>query len=169
MRLFSTIFLLCSLSIMCISQNRPKVFVSISEECPISNLIAEDLQNIANWYGESLELNLVFPLENSSKMTIDKFSKRLNLQGWNLILDKDQSVVQKYYLNVTPEVVILDKTNAIFYKGRVNSKMVTPGGRKNKYYSKDLLQNLELLLVGLRSTEWHEAVGCYITKRQNAP
>ena len=122
------------------------------------------LSQIADQYGDRVNLYAVFPLKNSNYKTINKFKIQYKLQGFESILDKDQSWTKRLGATVTPEVVVTDEDGEILYKGRINDAYFAPGKIRHGARNNDLKKVLDLVLSGLPvSKPWKSAIGCFIT------
>lgn len=142
------------------------VYVFMAEECPVCNYIAKSLSLTSEEYKDQVDFVLVFPQRISNIKTASLFKKKYNLTNFFIKIDTDHIITNKYNGNVTPEVVIVNRQDAILYKGRINNSYASPGRMKHGKVSEDLKINLQKILQNqIVEKPWPEPVGCYITRK----
>lgn len=140
-------------------------YIFIAEECPISIYMASDLRKLYADYGDQCHFHLVFPVHKSSRATAEAFASQHELTGMEIIMDKEQKVVEMYEAAVTPEIVIVDvNTEQVEYRGRINDAFFAPGKKKHSRIQRDADEALRRL-THEKSVQkpWPDAIGCIIT------
>jgi hypothetical protein len=143
-------------------------YIFIAEECPISIYMASDLRKLYADYSSHCDFHLVFPVRKSSQASAEAFARQHQLTGMNVIMDREQDIVQKYKAEVTPEIVIVEKkTGQVEYRGRINDAFFAPGKKKHSRIQRDADQAFQALIGGASvSKPWPEAIGCIITSHE---
>lgn len=143
-------------------------YIFIAEECPISIYMASDLRKLYADYSSHCDFHLVFPVRKSSEATARAFAEQHQLTGMNIIIDREQDIVQKYEAEVTPEIVIVDKESGqVEYRGRINDAFFAPGKKKHSRIQRDADKGLQSLIRDSPvSQPWPEAIGCIITSHE---
>ena len=126
------------------------------------------LSELSENYGEEVSFYAVFPLRNSNYKTVNEFKKKYKMEGYESILDTDQSLTLELGATVTPEVVVTDQNNNILYRGRINDSYYAPGKIRHGSKKNDLKDVLDLALTDKKlPTKWEKAIGCFITFYKN--
>jgi hypothetical protein len=143
-------------------------YIFIAEECPISIYMASDLRKLYTDYGEQCHFHLVFPVHKSSRATAEAFANQHELTGMEIIMDKEQNIVEKYEAAVTPEIVIVDTNSAeVKYRGRINDAFFAPGKKKHSRIQRDADQAFRQLTHEKSVPKpWPDAIGCIITAHE---
>ena len=145
-------------------KSKLNVYVFVAEECPISINMTPALNQISARFINEANFNLVFPLENSTIASSEKFKNKYHLDNFKVILDKKQKLTKLLHAEVTPEAIITNENGKILYKGRINDSYLDVGKRRHIYSNNDLLDALKLLEGGNDVPKpWKNAVGCLIT------
>jgi hypothetical protein len=143
---------------------KPKVYVVISEECPICIYMSKPLNEIFEKYKSKVDFQLVFPLSLSNYKTMQLYKKKYNLSNIPGYLDEDQSLSKKLGATVTPEAIVENEKGVIVYRGRINDAYYSPGRLRHAANKNDLIDVIEAVLNRKSiATPWPKAVGCYIT------
>jgi hypothetical protein len=142
------------------------LYVMIAEECPICNFMGRAMSDIGRDYGDKVNLKLVFPLKMSNYKSIHEFKKKYNLMDYESILDKNQELTRQLKASVTPEAILTNSDGEVFYRGRINDAYSAPGKIRHGAKKQDLRMALDKLLNGsMIDSPWPDAIGCYITFR----
>lgn len=142
-----------------------KIYIFVAETCPICQYYTAKINQISEDYPQ-YEIVLVFPNALSSEATMEKFKKKYKLTA-SMQLDPEHSLVQKFGVTVTPEVVVYDQTNEMVqYQGRIDDNYYRVGQRKTHIQSDDLLDALNAIknntaIVTVKT----QPVGCFISQK----
>ncbi len=139
-----------------------KLIVFVAPECPISEAILLNLQQISKEYNnELLHIQLVIPGSLYSNAEVDSFVNINNIK-FEVIIDSNAELVNKYQATITPEVFLI-LNNQVIYEGAVDDRAVDNEFIKQsatENYLSDAIQNaLAGKEVVVKKTK---AVGCYI-------
>ncbi len=158
--LISISLLLFSLDL--ISNEKIKVVIFLSEDCPISQYYAKEISRIDSLFSEEIELECVFPMKSSRNETISNFKKTYNI-NFRTTLDTSQSLAKKYKATTTPEAVII-KDGIVIYRGSIDNKFADLGKRRNKVSNRYLIDAINQTIFNKEIiTPKTKAIGCNIT------
>ncbi len=168
----SVIFLLClagfnavSCSVTFANTYAPKpltVYVFLNTECPISQQYARRLSVLSRQYASSVRFVALFPSKTDTPRLIQAFGKDygLTFPGRS---DVGGKLARQLRARVTPEVVVLDTTGRIRYRGAIDDWYVALGKHRSDVTEPYLLNALNALMAGNEVTVREtEAVGCLI-------
>lgn len=145
-----------------------KVYIIISEECPICQFMGPELASINNYYGDKADLYLVFPFKNSNIKKASLFKKEFGLSAFTILLDEDQSIARELDAKVTPEAIVVNSQDEVVYRGRINDTYISPGRRKHAAGRRDLQIAIGKALKEMPiKSPWPVAVGCFITYKNS--
>ena len=146
-----------------------KVYVFLSENCPISRYYTLKLKDLhAKYASDKLEFTAVFPNRLSTPQTITAFKEKYGLP-FPCMGDVDHALVNSLQVTITPEVVIVGPGNGAVYRGRIDNTFVRIGKRRRTTTEHDLDAVLNTLREGTPpSFRETQAVGCYITPLRDA-
>lgn len=165
MRIFLTLICILLAAELSYSQKaKPKVYVIVSEECPICIYMSKPLIEIYEKYKSKVEFKLVFPSYLSNYKTMQLYKKKYNLNDIPGYLDEDQALSKKLGATVTPEAIVENEKGIVVYRGRINDAYYAPGRLRHAANKHDLADAIEALLNRKAiAAPWPKAVGCYIT------
>ncbi|HMP28183.1 MAG TPA: thioredoxin-like domain-containing protein [Saprospiraceae bacterium] len=163
--------ILLSFSILCYGQPlqkdtlKPTVYIFMLEECVICQNYCPKINTIYEDYHDKFNFLLVFPSFISKPSTIEKFYKDYNIKI-PYKTDFYKTLVNKFDVNVTPEVVIYDpKQESVLYKGRLDNSFFALGKRRKSGISTDLVIAIEQILSGQSPRPSStQAIGCIINR-----
>ena len=138
----------------------------LSVDCPVSRLYASRLNEIARDYGPKGVAVVGFAPNPSERAgSIATFERELNLK-YPVLRDVDQTLTARFAVSRTPEIVVLDRTHQVRYRGRVDDQY-TPGGRRAQPTRNDLRAALEEILAGMPvSVPKTEPGGCPLERSE---
>jgi thioredoxin-related protein len=139
-----------------------RLIVFLSEECPISQYYTKELNSIAFDYNAYLNTIVYFPMLSSTqeKMKVFKESYKLNIP---CRLDEKQSLAIKYNVTTTPEVILLIG-DSILYQGRIDDAFLTVGSRRKVVKERNLREAIDSYKEKLpQKVKYVKPVGCLIT------
>lgn len=141
-----------------------KVYIIISEECPICQFMGPELGNINEYFGDQADLYLVFPFRNTNIKEASLYKREFGLSAFEVLMDADQSISKGLGATITPEAIVVNEKDEIIYRGRINDTYLSPGRRKHSAGRRDL-QIAISNAINDKPIEptWPNAVGCYIT------
>jgi hypothetical protein len=145
------------------SSARLHVFCFLGCECPVARLYAGRLQEMARRYDER-GVRFVGVMSNlhDSIGDIRAFSKQMGMP-FPLIKDTVQSLAKHCRVTRTPEVVVLDSSGNVVYRGRIDDQYA-PGAKRSSPTTRELADALESHLAGKSiAVSATEPVGCLIT------
>lgn len=164
---------LLTILLFCLSQanqvpKEPKftAYVFIAEECPVCNYVGKTLKRLSTEFQNDVNFVAVFPQRLSTLETATLFIEKYDLPNFEIKIDTDHLITNRYNAMVTPEVVLVNSNNTIVYKGRINDSYASPGRIRHGKVTEDLHNAIDLVLQNKTVDKpWHDPVGCYITKK----
>jgi thiol-disulfide isomerase/thioredoxin len=151
------------------AQKTLEAYVFLAEECPISIYMTVALKESAETYKDQVDFIAVFPNSRSNYKTMGLFIEKYGLQRYQRILDENQAISKKYGAKVTPEVVIIDSSDQILYRGQISNAYQKVGRRKHGQITNLLSSAIEKHLDGEDIVKpWPNAIGCFITFHNNS-
>lgn len=139
------------------------IYFFLGTECPVARLYANRIQSLA----EKLEprgVRFVGLSSNSQDSESDllKFAKELEIQ-FPLIQDRGQSLARFFHASRTAEVIVVDRSGTIQYRGRVDDQFA-PGVKRSAPSSSELTRAIDEILDGKTVTiPSTSPVGCLIS------
>ncbi len=143
-----------------LTKKRPAVLLFMMTDCPISNMYAPEVNRIVKAYRSRVAFTFVYVDASLTAASARKHNSEYGLSG-TTVLDPTHSLAKRVGATVSPEVVVLDASGRIAYRGRIDDRVVTYGKIRPEPKQRDLRLTLDLLLAG----KWivknrTAAVGC---------
>jgi peroxiredoxin len=144
------------------------VYLFLLDDCIICQSYSPKLNTLYQNYGQDYKFIGLFPNFSSKPQKIKEFKEKYNIQ-FELKTDYWKTMVKKFGIEVTPEVIVYDeRKDRILYKGRIDNEFAALGKRRKIVTTDELNEVLATLLSGDKRTfAFTEAVGCFIN--QNDP
>src|SRR5262245_12671673 len=147
-------------------EGKVRILFFLSAECPISRVYAPEIQRICDSYMSSgVRCGLVY---EDRGMDADQIRKRLDEFGYRgipAVLDSKGKVAKETGISITPQVVVLDDTRTIRYRGRIDNFYADLGKPRRQVTVHDLRDSLDAVLAGRAVLDPEtEAVGCFISR-----
>jgi peroxiredoxin len=138
--------------------------VFLGVECPLANLYAETLNDLAGRYASRGVLLVGIDANwHDSLGEIDAFARRHQLR-FPLFKDTDGSAADALGATRTPQCVVLDRQRRVRYRGRIDDRY-TVTARREQAGRSDLAAALDDLLAGRPVAIPHTAAtGCMIAR-----
>jgi peroxiredoxin len=137
-------------------------FVFLSPECPICKNYSKTLNEMNARWKQQVSFVGIVPGKSYSKKDINAFAHSYNI-SFPLYTDKSFALSKKLQATTTPEVVLIDKTGKIRYRGAIDNWFVDLGKNRSKptsnYLENAISQSLGGQAVIIYSTK---PVGCLI-------
>lgn len=139
------------------------VFLFISNECPISNRYAPEIQRIHRAYApRGFTFWIIHSDRNESRESIRRHASDYSLPPL-VVCDPHHEAVRFTQATMTPEAVVLRPEGTLVYRGRIDDRYVVPGLDRPEPTRRDLVEVLSALADGrVSNTQNAPAVGCRI-------
>lgn len=139
-----------------------RVLLFLAPLCPICQNMSFDLRQIEADFGEApIEFIGLFPNASTTEDQIRVFKATYGLE-MDMALDT-ANWAEALGARWTPEVFVLDASDAVVYRGRINDRYFAPGKRRPKTRKRDLDAALRSCLSGdAVKVPVTDAVGCPI-------
>ena len=144
-----------------------RVVAFLGCDCPVAKLYARRLEELQTRFAtRGVELIGVMSNQHDSIDDITRFAKELGL-SFSLVKDPEQSLASQWKISRTAEVVLVDPSGMIHYRGRIDDQYA-PGISKSKVAREDLALAIESVLAGKQpQVAITEPVGCKIALELN--
>lgn len=139
------------------------VMFFVTNDCPIANALAPEIQAIVNAHQKSpLRFLLVHVDPDISKAVAGKHAKDFQLR-LPIVLDHHHDLVRRLGISITPEVAVWSNDDGLFYRGRINDLFADLGQKRRAPTSHDLRDALQAVLThGKLANPRTQAIGCDI-------
>ena len=139
-----------------------RVLLFLAPLCPICQNMSFDLRQIEADFGDApIEFIGLFPNASTTEDQIRVFKETYGLE-MDMALDT-ANWAEALGARWTPEVFVLDASDAVVYRGRINDRYFAPGKRRPKTRKRDLDAALRSCLSGdAVKVPVTDAVGCPI-------
>lgn len=142
----------------------PLVVVFVGVECPIVNLSIETLAKHQAEYGERVSFVLIDSNQQDTLLEMEQFAKRHQLTV-PLLKDPGNRIADLFEAERTPEVVLLDSTRRVRYRGQIDDRY-TYGLQRVAAQSEFLKDAIDKVLAGEEpEVAQTESVGCHIGRK----
>jgi peroxiredoxin len=144
-----------------------RVVAFLGCDCPVAKLYARRIEELQTRFApRGVEWVGVMSNQHDSIEDITRFTKELGL-SFPLVKDTEQSLASQWKISRTAEVVLVDPTGTIHYRGRIDDQYA-PGISKSKVAREDLALSIESVLDGKQpQIAITEPVGCKIALEIN--
>lgn len=145
------------------SVKKPIVYFFLLEECVICQSYSLKMIELHNEFNSDFDFVAVFPNFISKPKNIQKFIADYHIP-FQYKTDYYKSLVNKFEVKVTPEIVIYDEgKNEILYKGRIDNEFFDIGKRRRSGITDDLKNALMQIKRGEKvDPKFTDAIGCII-------
>jgi thiol-disulfide isomerase/thioredoxin len=143
---------------------RAEVLFFITNDCPISNFYAPEIQRICGEYGgQNVSCALVYVDPTLDTATVRKHLQDFGYKAVPAILDRQHKLVAAAGAKVTPEAIVIGHDGKIRYAGRIDNFYAGLGKPRREATVHDLRTALDEMLAGKPvTTPKTNPVGCYI-------
>jgi protein-disulfide isomerase len=143
------------------------VLVFVSNECPIANRYAPEIERLHTRYASNQMVFIVVHSDRSeSHEAINKHTREF---GYTcaVVRDDDQQLARKAGVKVTPEAAVFLPNGQRVYRGRIDNRYLAFGKARREATEHDLEEALDSITKGkpVRKPETR-AIGCYIPNLQ---
>ncbi len=139
------------------------VLAFLGNECPVARSYAQRLEAMARDYsGRGVRFVGINSNPHDSAAELNQFVEELSL-SFPFAKDQDQNLARRFGATRTAEVVVLNATREIVYRGRIDDQF-SPGIKRSAPSRMDLQNAIEELLINKPvSVVSTQPVGCLIT------
>jgi hypothetical protein len=143
----------------------------VASDCPISNWYAPTIQQACRDYAaRGVDCTLVYEDVDLGQTpaaldaTVRTHLREYRYDSMTAAVDRTRVVAKRAKATITPEVVLVDSSGAIRYRGRIDNAYADLGKPRQHVTSHDLRVSLDAVLAGRPVPKPEtEALGCYIT------
>ena len=139
------------------------VFIFLGHECPICQKYGHKLRNFHEQFGkQNIDLIGVVPLRDVGLLTISEYAKLYNF-NFPILSDQKRVLTELFDATVTPEIVVVDSTGDLIYRGMIDNWFYALGKYRKvttAYYLEDAIAAyLKGEEIKVRQTD---PIGCFI-------
>jgi thiol-disulfide isomerase/thioredoxin len=140
------------------------VLFFLSTECPISRFYASEIQRMCRAYAsKGVQCGLVFEDLPLNPASVRQHLQEFGYRGLPAAIDASYRVARQAGAVVTPQAVVLDKTNTIRYRGRIDDYYADLGKPRRQATQRNLADAMDAVLAGRAvAIPNAPAVGCAI-------
>ena len=139
------------------------MLVFLAVDCPISNRYSPLLHQLETKYASrKVRFLAIFSGREVEAQTIRRHLSEygLHMEG---LLDPEATLASQTGARITPEVVVLDASNVVGYRGRIDNRFVAWGQTRSAATENDLEDALNAILNGRPAPHpYTKALGCSI-------
>lgn len=149
------------------SSKRANVLYFITNDCPISNQYAPEINRICKQYAaQGVGCYLVYIDPTLSLEAIRRHMAEYGHDCCPAIHDVEHRLVKRLGAEVTPEAALLSAAGEVLYQGRIDNFYAALGKPRRMVTVRDLRAALDAALAGNPvSNPKTQAVGCFIPDR----
>ena len=142
------------------------VFIFVSNECPIANRYAPEIQRLDRLYSaKQIKFFLVHSDPSESQQAIDKHTREFGYKC-AVLRDAEQRLARKAGVTVTPEAAVFLPDGKRVYRGRIDNRYKALGVARPEATERDLQAALDAILASKPVPKAEtRAIGCYIPHR----
>ncbi|MEM6690867.1 MAG: redoxin domain-containing protein, partial [Planctomycetota bacterium] len=127
--------------------SRITVYCFLATECPLAKLYGPRLESIADTVGrENVQIIGVSSSPQDNRDDVRKYIDDHSI-SFPIVFDADQTLKERFEAHRTPEVVVMDSSGQIRYRGRIDDQY-QPGVARSKPTQHDLRDALASLIQG---------------------
>ncbi len=147
-----------------IPKGHEAVLFFVTNDCPISNAFAPEIARICAEYGpKGAECTLVYVDPSISDETAHAHAKAFGHGPYPKVVDRNHELVRLAGATITPEVAVLNPSDKVLYRGRIDNSFAALGQPRRQATSHDLRDALDAILAGKPAPHPEtKALGCYI-------
>jgi hypothetical protein len=145
-------------------EGKASVLFFITNDCPISNSYAPEVQRICAEYSpKNVACSLIYVDPSLTAADVRKHLTEFRYSGISAFLDPTHKLARAAGATVTPEAAVIGPAGQVLYRGRIDNVYAGLGKRRPEATEHDLRNAIEETLSGKPvSTPVTKAVGCYI-------
>ena len=142
------------------------VLFFVSGDCPISNSYAPEIQRLCGQYApKGVGCSLLYEDLPPDSMAVRKHRDEYGYRGRGIpaAVEGDRTIARAAHASITPQAVVVDRTGAIRYRGRIDNLYAALGTPRQRVTAHDLGDALDAVLAGRPVvTPETPALGCAI-------
>ena len=143
------------------SSSNLKVYYFLAPECPLCQNYAVEMRNLKSKFPE-VEFIGIFPGEEYTREEIRQYMHKFKLD-FNSYLDPNFILTGHYEAEITPEAVLVDSDDKVWYSGAIDNWAISLGQKRTvvtrHYLSEAIEAQRDQQVIDPKKSK---AVGCYI-------
>ncbi len=137
----------CELSLAAARGRVATVLVCMSIECPISNEFLPAINDVAaRYHARGVHLIGINPNAGETLAAMGEYAREHKL-GFPFAQDEGGKIARRLLFGVTPEVCVFDARGKIVYRGRIDDRYRSGGGRPGAKITPDLARALDEVIA----------------------
>lgn len=136
----------------------------MSTDCPVSNAYAPEIQQVCAAYRpKGVSCALIYEDVHVSVADVRRHLAEHRYQQIPAAIDSDAALASRVHASITPETVVIDRTGAVRYRGRIDNFYLAFGRSRQVVTVHDLRDALDDVLAGKAvAAPLTQAIGCFI-------
>jgi len=148
--------------------NRATVLIFITNDCPIANACAPEIERIYRDYKPKKIRTFLVYVDPELSGTAARAHSKAYRYTCPALLDPEHKLVKLGHARVTPEAAVFDQGGHLIYHGRLDDRAVAFGQVRAQPIKRDLRIALDALLQGKPIPQpKNKAIGCSISDLEN--
>jgi peroxiredoxin len=146
-------------------QSKATVYLFLSEYCPICVYYTPTIRQIHQQFEQqSIQFIGVFPNKHSTDSAITAYQKKYAIPFELVQGAAAKHLTLQWQATITPEIVVLDSSQQVVYRGRIDNAYVKVGRKRAKVDQQDLQSALDNYVKGKKiRPDRTIPIGCYLT------
>lgn len=144
---------------------KPKVFVFLMHDCPVTNASAPELARVAaEFEPKGVQFFGIYTSETAAEVVAHRRDYGLSFEA---LLDPELQLARLVGATRAPEVAIVSPDGTVLYRGRIDDRATKPGTMRAVPRRRDLHLALEAILQGRQpEPRFTNSMGCYLSAGQ---
>jgi hypothetical protein len=157
-------FLALTVALPAAAQEKARVLIFTTIECPISNRYAPEIARLHDEFApQGISFSLVFANPADTEADIAAHVKRFGYR-MPVVRDPAHALVKKAGVTIAPEAAVLGADDRVLYRGRIDDRYVTFGVDRAAPTRRDLRDALTAILAGQPvQVPETQAIGCVLS------
>lgn len=161
------LFYVCLLLLSTNAIAQKKLYIFFDTDCPICQAYTKRLSDLEREYGQSVVFEVVYPTKDVLNDIVKEFNNDYRFK-LKYTLDSTHTLVQKYNATTVPEVILVNESEQILYRGSVDNQYIALGKVRPKADEFYLAEALEAVANHrLVRTTKTKPIGCLIQRNDN--
>lgn len=136
----------------------------ITTDCPVSNFYAPEIESICRDYrNHGVSCALLYEDLNADPAAVRRHISEYGYRDFPAAIDAHRDIAVRAGATITPEAVVIDKTGAVRYRGRIDNFYAAIGRPRRQATEHDVRRALDSVLAGKPvANPQTTAIGCSI-------
>jgi mono/diheme cytochrome c family protein len=163
-RALSLVLFALTLASPAAAADKARVLIFTTIDCPISNRYAPEISRLHDEFAaQGITFSLVFANPADTQEAIDAHVTRFGYR-MPVVRDPQHALVKKTGVTIAPEAAVLDASDRVLYRGRIDDRYVSFGVDRPAPTRRDLRDALLAIVAGQPvKVQQTQAIGCVLS------